>query len=114
MVLEGSCLPRPDQELCELGARRWLTSFHVQDPVLRGWWLLWSVFASWLGVLPVPRVVAEAGVVQLRRREVDEGLRVVFHLYPLWVFLYVCFNVVYPCYYMNTSSYLSKKMMQIE
>ena len=89
-VLEGSGLPRPDQELCELGARRRPTSFRVQDPVLRGWWLLWSVFASWLGVLPVPRVVAEAGVVQLRRREVDEGLRVVFHLYPLSVFLYVC------------------------
>ena len=80
-VMVGSGLPRPDQELGELGARRRPTSLRIQDPVLRGWWLLRSIDASWLGVLPVPRV---------RRRDVDEGLRVNFHLYPLSVILYVC------------------------
>ena len=90
LVLEGSGLLRPGQELRELGARRRPTFFSVQDPVRQGWWLLWSVVAFWLGVLPVPRFVVEDGDVQLRRREVEEeGLQGVFRLYPLWLFLYV-------------------------
>ena len=72
-VLEGSGLPGPDQVMCELGTRRRPTSFHVQDPVLRGWWLLWSIVAFWLGVLPVLGAIAEASGVLLRRREVDEA-----------------------------------------
>lgn len=90
MVLEGSGFLRPGQELCELGARRRPIFLSVLDPVRQGWWLLWSVVAFWLGVLPVPRFVVEDGVILIRRREVEEGgLRGVFHLYPLWLFLYV-------------------------
>ena len=91
MVLEGSGLLWPGQELRGFGARRRPICFSVYDPVRRGWWLLRSISALWLGVLPAPWVVADAGGVQHRRREVDEDedLRVVFHMYPLWVFLYV-------------------------
>ena len=67
VVLEGSGLLRPDRELCVLGARRRPTIFRDFDPVRRGWWLLRSISALWLGVLPAPWVVADAGAVQLRR-----------------------------------------------
>ena len=91
MVMEGSGLLRLDLELWVLGVSRRPTIFCDFDPVRRGWWLLRSISALWLGVLPAPWVVADAGGVQHRRREVDEDedIRVVFHLYPLWVFLYV-------------------------
>ena len=87
--LEGSGLLRPDLELGVLGAHRRPTFFCVFDPVRWGWWLLRSIIALWLGVLLDPWVVDDAGGVQLRWREVDDDLRVVFLLYSPWVFLYV-------------------------
>ena len=93
MVLEGSGLLSPGQELRGFGARRRPICFSVYDPVRRGWWLLRSVVAFWLGVLPAPRFVVVDGAVQLRWRVVDEDvLQGVFHLYP-WLFLYVCVSI---------------------
>jgi hypothetical protein len=111
LAVEGFGLSRPDQERSKIGACRPPTIVCVPDPVLRGWWLLRSIVALWLGVLPAPGAAAEAGGVRFRWRREDDGcLRVVFRLYPLWCFLYFLV-LMYPCYFMNTSFYLSKKVV---
>jgi hypothetical protein len=79
LAVEGSGPSRPDQERSKIGACRRPTIVCVPDPVLRGWWLLRSIVALWLGVLPAPGAAAEAGGVHFRWRREDDGcLRVVF------------------------------------
>jgi hypothetical protein len=104
--LKGGVALTPDLALKRLGGLLRSMFLFELDPVLRGWWLLRLVNASWLEVSSAPKSGPTDGAVLLlrRRRKTcvfdscgDGSLQQYNRLYPPCVVLLVCVPTMY-CY----------------
>jgi hypothetical protein len=104
--LKGGVALAPDSALKRLGGLLRSMFLFGLDPVLRGWWLLRLVNASWLEVSSAPKSGPTDGALLLLRRRRrtcvldscgDGSLQQYNRLYPPCVVLLVCVPTLY-CY----------------